>query len=456
VPALSRIGRWGFATAFGAVAASIGVLAGIDPRLAIAAALSFGFLLLVLADLYVGLLLFTMIHFTAQVPSVAGPTLSVSKIAGLLLAISWLATLATRQEPASDFRSANAALTYVVVAFLSWAALSQVWAEDSGATLTALSRLALDAILFLIVFTAVRTPNQAIGIVAAFVAGACINALYGLLFVPPDPENAARLSSTIDDPNGLAVNLVAALALSLGLATALRRMPLARLAALGAAALCAAGIFLTGSRGGLVALAVMLAALIVVGSRWRGRILVLVLVLAVAGVGYYRYVASADLRAHVSSVGTGAGRVDLWTVGWRMVQQHPVEGVGAGNFPVSSVHYLLQPGAIERGDVIIGSPKVAHNTYLQMWAELGLVGLVLFMLILGICLRSALAAVRAFARRGDVGMEMIARALFVALAGFLAAAFFGPRVYNEEGWLLLGLGPALLAVARSRERATTA
>jgi O-antigen ligase len=450
VPAVSRLGRWGLATAFAAAAASIGLLAGIDPRLAIGVALSLGLLLVMLADLYLGLVVFIVLNFAAQVPSVAGPGLSVVKIAGLLLAISWLATVSTRQE-GMDFRAAQPVLTYVVVLFLSWIALSQIWAEDSGQALTAFSRLALNAILFLIVFTAVRTPKQVIGVVVAFIAGACIDAIYGLLSTPAATEDPSRLTGSIDDPNGLATVLMASLALSLGLAAAVRRVPIARLAVLGVAALCGAAILLTGSRSGLIALGVALAAFIVVGSRWRGRIVVLALVLMVAGVGFYRYAASPTLRSHVSSVGSGEARLDLWTVGWRMVEHNPVHGVGAGNFPVSSVHYLLEPGAIDRSDSFIGTPQVAHNTYLELWAELGIVGLMLFLLVAGLCLLSALRAARVFARQGDVPMEMIARALFVALAGFLAAAFFVSREYAKDGWLLLGLAPAILAVARSRD-----
>ena len=135
-----------------------------------------------------------------------------------------------------------------------------------------------------------------------------------------------------------------------------------------------------------------------------------------------------------------------------MVEQDPVRGIGAGNFQVSSVHFLLQPGAIQRSDYIIGTPTVAHNTYLQLWAELGLVGLVLYAFIVGFCLHSTLRAVRAFARQDDVRMEIISRAVFVAVAGLLAGDFFGSRLTNKEGWLLFGLGPALLAIARSRER----
>ena len=159
----SRLGRWGLSATLGAAAAGVGLLAGIDPRLAIAAAFSLAFVLLVLADLYLGLVCFTILTFAAQVPTVAGPGLTFAKLAGLLLAISWLATLATRQDARSDFMSAHPGLTYALVLFLSWAALSQIWAEDSGAALTGFSRLALNAILFLIIFTAVRTRTQVIG-----------------------------------------------------------------------------------------------------------------------------------------------------------------------------------------------------------------------------------------------------------------------------------------------------
>jgi O-antigen ligase len=451
VPAESRLGRWGLSASFSAAAAAVGLMAGIDPRFAIAAALSFGFVLLVLGDLYVGLVLFTLLTFIAQVPTVAGPGLSFAKIAGLLLAISWVATLATRQDARSDFMSAHPGLTYVVVLFLSWSAVSQLWAEDSGQALTSFSRLALNAVLFLIIFTAVRTPKQAIGFVGAFVAGATLNALYGLLFAPSDPATASRLSSSITNPNELASILVAALALSFGLAAALKDQPLARAGALAAGALCTAGIFLTGSRGGLVSLAVALAAFLVIGARWRGRLLIVILAVALAGVGYFNYVASPETRAHVSTVGSGTGRLDLWTVAWRMVEEEPIHGVGAGNFQVSSVHYLLQPGALERSDYIVGAPKVAHNTYLELWAELGLVGLTLFLFLAGFCLYSTLKAASSFARQGDARMEVIARALFVALAGLLAADFFGSRLTNKEVWLLFGLAPALLAIARSRE-----
>jgi O-antigen ligase len=144
----------------------------------------------------------------------------------------------------------------------------------------------------------------------------------------------------------------------------------------------------------------------------------------------------------------GSGRTDIWRVGWRMVEANPIVGVGAGNFANTSVHYLLEPGAILRDDYIVDTPKVAHNMYLEILAELGLVGFALFLAVLGYALYCALAAVRRFVATGDRQMEIVSRALFIALIGLLVSDFFGSRQFSKQLWLLMSIAPALLAISR--------
>ena len=164
---------------------------------------------------------------------------------------------------------------------------------------------------------------------------------------------------------------------------------------------------------------------------------------------YFASFAGVDARDRVTTVEGGSGRTDIWKVGWRMVEDKPMIGVGSGNFNVSSIHYLLvQPGAIERDEFIIDTPKVAHNSYLQVLAELGIVGLALFLSIIGFAIRCALKAARWFGRAGDTRWRSFARGMVVALVGILAADFFITEQYGKQLWLLLGLGPALLGVAR--------
>ena len=140
-----------------------------------------------------------------------------------------------------------------------------------------------------------------------------------------------------------------------------------------------------------------------------------------------------------------------------MVEAQPVTGVGAGNFPNASIHYLLvEPGAIQQDEFVVDDPKVAHNIYLGFLAELGIVGLGLFLAIAGGSLRTAALAAREFARSGDHELELVTRAVIVAILALLAADFFVSDQYSKQLWLLLALGPALLAVAgRTEERPAT-
>ncbi|MDX6651777.1 MAG: hypothetical protein QOJ38_558 [Solirubrobacterales bacterium] len=447
--------RTALTAAIGAAALALGLLAGIDPALAIAAAVGIGFVGLVLADLTTGVMLFALLSFLGLLPTLAGPSLSPPKLAGLLLAISWLAVMATRPQDARDLFTDHPAVAALLLTFLAWVGLSGIWAESPSAAATSLYRLLLNLALFPIVYSAIRRREHAFWIAGAYVGGAVIAAAYGFV-VKPDVSAASgvggadalnRVSGTIGDPNELAAALVTGVALATGLVVALKRAPGVRLLAAGGGALCLATIFLTLSRGGLIALAMALVAGIAIGGRWR-LAYATVAVAAVVGAGaYYTQVATPAQRQHLTSNDGGTGRTDIWKVGWRMVDRRPLEGFGAGNFPVSSVHYVLQPGTLRRSDLLVEQPQVTHNIYLQLLSELGIVGLALFLAIVAMSIRCALRAASTFKRRGESGLELLTRAVIVGLAGMLAADFFLSGQYSKQLWLLLALCPALMGLA---------
>jgi O-antigen ligase len=433
--------------ALGAV--GLGVLAGLDPKLALAAAIGLAFVVLVLGDLTFGLCLFAVVSFMDLLPALGGSLLSFSKIVGFLLAVSWLAKVTSSQDVRNDFMAAHPIFTFVLAAFVGFAAFSLLWAEDPGVGRTPLLRYALNLILFLIVYTAVRTPKQFMWVLGAYVGAAAMSAAYAVLAPPPETvyRDVTRATGTFGDPNELAAVLVPGLILAGALAITLRRTPLLRIAAAGAGTLCAAAIFLTLSRGGLIALAFALLVSLFVAGRWRVQALVVTLLVALTGFLYFGYVASQESVDRVTQLEGGTGRTDLWNIGWRMVEDKPVAGVGVGNFQTASIHYLLAPGAIERDEFIVDQPKAAHNTYLQVQAELGAIGFALFAAIIFFALLCMLRAARIFERQGERTMELVARALFIAVAGLLAADFFISEQYSKQLWLLLGLGPGLLGVA---------
>jgi O-antigen ligase len=432
----------------------LGLLAGIEPAGAVGAVLGLAFVVVILADLRLGLCLFILLAFLGLLPTF-GASVTVIKLTGAVLALSWLAAVTlSEQRRQRTFPAVHPVMLWVAVAFLAWAALSLVWAEDSRAALTSVGRYVPNVLLLVIVYSALRTSRDAPWPFAAFVAGAGISAAYGLVAAPDVSDSAEldRVTGTVGDPNELAALLVVGLILGAALAVPARRAPALRLLAAGAAGLCALGLLLSLSRGGLVALAVALAASFFVAGRWRRRMAAVGLVVVLGTVIFYLAFVSPESRDRLTAGGGGTGRTDIWTVGWRMVEAQPLTGVGAGNFQTASIHYVLRPGALPRDDLIVERRLVAHNTYLHVLTELGVVGLALFMAIIVFSLQCALRAAHLFSRRRDVGMEVLSRALVVSLVGILAADFFVSAQFSKQLWLLIALGPALLGVAQREQR----
>jgi O-antigen ligase len=424
----------------------VGLVAGVDPRLGLAAAMGLAFMTIVLADLTVGLCMYALLAFLNIVPEVGGSFVSFDKVAGGLLALSWMGAVVNRKRDRRAFVAAHPMFFGVLVFFLVWVVLSLGWSEAPSHGFESAARYLLNALLFLIVFTAIRNRQHVVWLLSAFVAASTLSAMYGLV-VPPPPDNEGRLAGSLGEPNELAAVLVAGMILAVALAVIARRRPLTRFALIVAAALSLVCNFLTLSRGGLVALAVAMVAAIAIGGRWRPQ------ALAVAGstlaclLVFFGFVASTEQVGRVTEVGGGSGRSDIWTVAWRMVEDNTATGVGVGQFQASAVHYLIAPGSLPRADLIIDAPHVAHNLYLQVWTELGLVGLIPFLCILGFPLLCALRAAHVFERSGDTDMEIVSRAVFVGLVGILTADFFLSAQFSKQLWLLLGLGPALLSIA---------
>jgi hypothetical protein len=62
-------------------------------------------------------------------------------------------------------------------------------------------------------------------------------------------------------------------------------------------------------------------------------------------------------------------------------------------------------------------------------------------------LLAGLRAARAFERQGDVGLELAARCVVLALIGFLAADVFLSGEFSKQLWLTFALSAALLGLA---------
>jgi O-antigen ligase len=85
--------------------------------------------------------------------------------------------------------------------------------------------------------------------------------------------------------------------------------------------------------------------------------------------------------------GSADGRMLVWTSVIGMIQENGLTGVGIGNFAASYVHAQAQylkasPLHVETYGQLAGDSRYAFNDFLQLFAETGIIGVILFCYIL--------------------------------------------------------------------------
>jgi O-antigen ligase len=369
----------------------------------------------------------------------------------LLLVGSWLLLLAGRRAKARDMFSHGRVLIAWTLAFLVWTLITLAWAPSPSAAERPVKELLYAALGLVLIIGTVSERRHVRWVMAAFVAGAALSVLWGVAKGGLSSSGAANEVANIDgrfqggagDPNYLAALLVPALIFAGGLA--IRRSFTQRGLLALATAILAVGLAATQSRGGLIAAGVCA---VVALAIWRGRRGAILGLIGLAGlVVAVFFVANPVAWARIQSANQGSGRVDIWTVAWRVVQNHPIGGVGVAQFPVVSPHYTLLPGALQYVNLIVEKHIVVHNLYLQLWAETGIIGLLLFFGVVASSLASSWRAVQLFEAAGDREMSILSRATILAVIAMLTASFFLSNIEAGQFWILLALGPVLVAIA---------
>jgi O-antigen ligase len=182
--------------------------------------------------------------------------------------------------------------------------------------------------------------------------------------------------------------------------------------------------------------------------RGKPRLYAIAVTTVVLGAGALWFAAYPGAWERLTSFDDGGnGRSDLWQVASRMAEDHPLAGVGLGDFTVRSAEYVREPGSLEFVRLIAERPHAVHNMYLQLQAELGILGLGLFLAVVVACMAASWRAASLLDAAGDSATAVIARAVLLAQFAMLVAGLFISYSTDERLWVLLALGPALLAVA---------
>jgi O-antigen ligase len=197
-------------------------------------------------------------------------------------------------------------------------------------------------------------------------------------------------------------------------------------------------VVLTQSRGGLVGLTSIL--LFVLWGQRKARLSTLV-VLGTLGIMAWLFLPVLMARFTGTEFWSGSGRLDLWEVGIQALKSHWIMGSGIGTFPFAYFEVVsLKGGGMRRGTVL---EIDAHNLYLQLGVELGVIGVVLF----AIALLTLLMRLLRIDRRSEHPLPCLS--LQAALVGLLVGAFFSGVIRLKLFWLTVGLSMLMVVWSRS-------
>lgn len=226
-------------------------------------------------------------------------------------------------------------------------------------------------------------------------------------------EERVRYRGELQDPNEVALTISAG-ALSLLIAFALRRRRNVMYVAL-----CGAGAVIVGltvlqtqSRGGLVAMMMVPGVYLFRRYRFRGLVAAAALALPLLLLGG-RSGEAADVSTQM--------RYEAWATGLDMFKHSPIFGVGARLF---NEHHFL----------------TAHNSFVLTLAELGLIGMMLFVTIIYLSFKTLIVGLTTLANRpGAAAVQVWGMALLGSLAGILFQINTLSFAYHSVLWIFLGL-----------------
>lgn len=284
---------------------------------------------------------------------------------------------------------------------------------------------------------------------------------------------AGAVGGLFGNPNDMALNMVAFLPFGIGFALDSGR-PRARLLGLMSIPAMTAAIVFSQSRGGTVGLVVMLGVLLWYLRRLRPTMATAVVIAACAALPFL----PASFTERMASIfvadqdpsGSREARKTLLREGWQVFLDHPLIGIGAGQFTNYNPESRQEAW------------RQTHNAPLQVASELGFVGLVAFTFVVGYGFSAGTTAVKigragerqrlTSGRRGSgsrrappekmsdsAWLELSGAMTVASMTGWFVAAFFASVAYYWTLYLILGIGVALREIslrlkAAQRSRST--
>jgi O-antigen ligase len=286
--------------------------------------------------------------------------------------------------------------------FVLLAALSYLWSlYPEGTLIQVFSYIQLFAMVWLIWELAPRVKEQ-MWLMQAYVLGTFISGIDTLyLFLSHQESVYQRYAGAGLDANDLGLIMALSIPMSYYLLIENRGW----IAWVYRVQLILAGttILLTASRGATLATLVSLSIVPLTQARLTGRqriALFLTVSLLVCSALVFVPSTSWERLSTVPSEftqGTLTGRTIIWRAGWEIFRVHPFLGIGANAFRLIVSRVLAEPIRLDQSLFLPPAPP-AHNTFLSVLVEQGVIGFSIFCALLA-ALAMSLRSMPAFPQR---------------------------------------------------------
>lgn len=326
---------------------------------------------------------------------------------------------------------ARAPQNRLILALTAIIFFSLIRASDLGRSYQSLDMYIKVVVFYFVLINLIDTSQMLKVILWVITISAFFIALYGLIqFVsaPPVVGVLNRIASTKGDANNLALTLVSAIPFSIALFKIEKNIISKAILGLSTAIILFT-VPLTFSRGGLLALIVVLFLLV---SRIQKKRYAIFILLLFVGLSVLILPTAVWERASMTSLSSMDASIQMRTRllrgGLAMFLDHPIFGVGIGNFIVHSYHYS---GVLP--------PSYAHNMFLHVAAELGILGLFFFAALLWITWRMLRQVQKATSGETQPFLFFASQGIEISLIGFCVATFFLSQQFNKMLWILIAL-----------------
>jgi O-antigen ligase len=355
----------------------------------------------------------------------------------LALASSVLAIVCVALDPGALSRintALGAATSWCVLGILIWAVLGVPTSLWRGGSVEILRTILVKVVLmYFVILGAVRHPRDVQRLAAAFVGSVMLYAVMVIVRFRGNPD-AIRIHGLYDyDSNDFATLIACTVPIALHLVVK-KGWRIPRVVGIGGLLALLLAFIWANSRGGFLAiLAAGLVILIgyrVVSAPVRiGVAVTSAIVFAIAaGPSFWTRMNTITNANQDYNMTSSEGRWQLWGRGLGYMEARPILGVGIGGFP-SAEGELSQEARDARAHGHGTKWSEPHNSFVQVGAELGVPGLLLFLAMLW-------TAVRGLRGSADPGFAV---ALVAALVAFAVGGFFLSLAYKEMLYTLLAL-----------------